>query len=66
MTDTTNTKPIFDVYSVDGEGKQAHWIPLGVAFEHENGKGANILLDALPINFSGKLVIRLREPKNSN
>ena len=60
MTNTYEPqKPTFHVYAVKGEGKRAIWIKIGAAFEHQDGKGFGIDLDALPIN--GRLV--LREPK---
>jgi hypothetical protein len=51
-------KPAFRAYTVikrDGD-KDDYWLNLGVAFEHEDGEGLNILLQALPID--GKLVLR--------
>ena len=39
----------------------ANWLKLGVAWEHEDGEGLNILLDASPI--SGRLVVRKNKPK---
>ena len=47
-------------YTKDGEEK-ANWIRLGVAFENKDGKGFNLQLTAMPL--SGKLVMRLAEPK---
>ena len=68
---TTRTAPSsatrrFDVFIVedyntrDGEEK-SNWIRIGVAFENKDAKGFNIQLTALPV--TGKLVIRLHEPK---
>ena len=56
----------FDVFVVedystkDGEEK-ANWIRLGVAFENKDGKGFNLQLTAFPV--TGKLVMRLHEPR---
>lgn len=47
------------VFVVDGEGEKAFWTKIGAAWLHEDRKGFNILLTAMPIN--GRLVIR--EPK---
>lgn len=47
------------VFVVDGEGEKAFWTKIGAAFPHEDAKGFNILLTAMPLN--GRLVIR--EPK---
>jgi len=37
------------------------WMRIGVAFPHEDGKGFNLSLHAVPID--GKVVLRLHEPK---
>jgi hypothetical protein len=51
---------VVEDYTKDGEAK-ANWVRLGVAFENKHGKGFNLQLTAFPV--SGKLVIRLYEPK---
>jgi hypothetical protein len=51
---------VVEDYTKDGEEK-ANWIRLGVAFENKDGKGFNLQLTAFPV--SGKLVMRLAEPK---
>jgi len=51
---------VVEDYTKDGEEK-ANWIRLGVAFENKDGKGFNLQLTAIPV--SGKLVMRLHEPK---
>jgi hypothetical protein len=38
------------------EGQDDFWLNLGLAFPHKDGKGFNIILQALPID--GKLVCR--------
>jgi hypothetical protein len=40
---------------IDGEGKQARWREIGVAFGSEKGGTITVLLDALPV--SGKIVL---------
>jgi len=61
----TATARRFDVfvvedYTKDGE-ERANWIRVGVAFENKDGKGFNVQLTAIPV--SGKLVMRLHEPR---
>ena len=51
---------VVEDYTKDGEEK-ASWIRLGVAFENKDGKGFNLQLTAIPV--TGKLVMRLHEPK---
>ena len=53
---------VVEDYSKDGEEK-ANWIRIGIAFENKDGKGFNVQLTALPV--SGKLVLRLHEPKEN-
>jgi hypothetical protein len=56
-------RPKFNAYTVreyekDGK-KDSFWTKIGVAFEHKNGGGFDVVLEAFPIN--GR--ITLREPK---
>ncbi len=67
MTDTTNTettakKPAFVAYSVrERDGKKAKFTEIGVAFPHRDGKGFDILYDAVPL--SGRITLRASESK---
>ena len=58
-------QPAFIVYAVtDKEGAEKNfWVKLGAAFEHGDGQGLNIVLDALPVN--GRLTLRKPEPSKS-
>jgi hypothetical protein len=62
-TATTSTKPPYIAYSVRerGEGKRARFTEIGVAFPHKDGKGFDILYDAIPL--SGRITLRVNEPK---
>ena len=53
---------VVEDYTREGEDK-TNWIRIGVAFENKDGKGFNVQLSALPI--SGKLVLRLHEPREA-
>ncbi|RJG54224.1 hypothetical protein D0Z70_13920 [Sphingobium terrigena] len=53
---TSNRKPAFRLYIVNGEGEKAIWIPVGAAWSHQDGKGYSISLDAIPV--TGRLVMR--------
>lgn len=55
--------PIFNAYVVregKGEDQKGFWTRIGVVFEHEDGEGGTLMLDALPVN--GRIV--LRTPKS--
>jgi hypothetical protein len=41
---------------VPTEGKDDYWLNIGLAFPHQDGKGFNVMLQALPLN--SKLVLR--------
>ena len=57
-----NQQPTYQAYTVvKREGQDDFWLNIGAGFEHQDGKGINILLQALPID--GKVV--LRPPKDS-
>lgn len=51
------------VFVVDGEGDNAFWTKIGAAWEHEDRKGFNIILSAMPLN--GRLVIREPKPQDA-
>src|SRR5580700_8932310 len=50
-------QPTHRAYSViRREGQDDYWLNLGLAFPHKDGKGFNIMLQALPLD--GKIVCR--------
>lgn len=54
--------PVLIAYVVkDRPGKKSVWVRIGVAFPHDRGAGLTVLLNALPLNFDGRIV--LVEPK---
>jgi len=55
---------MYRVYSIIERPKNDdYWLNIGVAFPHEDGKGFNVMLQALPIHGNGKIVLREHEPK---
>jgi len=62
---TAATTRRFDVFVVEdytkGGAEKANWIRVGVAFENKDAKGFNLQLNAIPV--TGKLVMRLHEPR---
>jgi hypothetical protein len=59
-------KPTHIAYSVrDFEKKpgeaDSSWLKVGVGFLHKDGKGFDVVLDAVPV--SGRIVLRLNTPK---
>ncbi len=54
-----NQLPNYTAYTVvkRGEGQDDYWLAIGAAFQHQDGDGFNIVLQALPIN--GKIVLRI-------
>jgi hypothetical protein len=70
MSQDTNTettgkpkrKPSHIAYSIrDREGKDSKWTEIGVAFQHKDGKGFDILFDVVPLN--GRIAMRVQEQK---
>lgn len=58
-TDNTSNKPDFNVFA-EKEGRTKRddrLIRIGAAWQHRNGTGINVQIDALPFGFNGKLVI---------
>lgn len=60
MTTETNS-PAFMLYRVDGNGPEARWTKIGAAWPNRDGKGFNILCDAVPLQ--GRIVMRAYTPK---
>jgi hypothetical protein len=52
-------KPTHEAFVVSGEGEIAFWTKIGGVWPHDDGKGFNVELIALPV--SGRLVIRERK-----
>jgi hypothetical protein len=52
-------QPTYRAFTVikRGEGQDDFWLAIGAAFQHQDGDGYNIVLQALPID--GKIVLRL-------
>ena len=50
--------PVYAVYTVieREKGKDPFWLRIGAAWEHKDGNGYNVTLDALPVN--GRLSLR--------
>ena len=58
----TERYDVFVVENFHSQGEdRASWTRVGVAFPHDDGKGFQVQLKALPVD--GKLVIRLHLPK---
>lgn len=60
-------KPSHSAYTVRDFTKKdtgevdSSWLQIGSAWLHKDGKGFDVVLDALPVN--GRVVVRLNEPK---
>jgi hypothetical protein len=52
---TTQRKPAYIAYAVNGEGKQAFWTRIGTAWPQTKGEGFNIDLTAFPVN--GRIIL---------
>ena len=66
-TQTEPNRPTYIAYHVQEaakEGGKERWVELGAFFSHRDGSGGNLVLDALPINFSGKIVLRAPSQKS--
>ena len=60
MTETR--RPDVAAYVVrDREDKKSNWREVGIGFAHKDGKGFDLLLDAVPVG--GRLVVRTIEDK---
>jgi hypothetical protein len=56
---------MYRVYSIiERQRQDDYWLNIGVAFPHEDGKGFNVMLQALPIHGNGKIVLREHDGKD--
>lgn len=58
-TNTTKTskKPTHALFHVtDGKDDKAHWVRIGAAWPHKDGKGMSLQLDLLPRD--GRIILR--------
>ena len=54
-------KPTLIAHTVrEREGQKPVWTRIGAAWPHDKGNGLTLQLEALPLNFDGRIV--LREP----
>ena len=58
---TMSNKPAFIAYQVEDAGQgedttKGHWLEIGAAWPHKDGKGYSINLRALPVD--GRIVLR--------
>jgi hypothetical protein len=51
--------PSHGVFVIEGEGDKAFWTKVGCAWQHQDGNGFNITLNAVPL--TGRLVLRSRK-----
>ena len=50
--------PVLIAYVVKSRpGKKARWLRIGVAFPHDKGADLTVVLNALPLNFDGRIVL---------
>jgi hypothetical protein len=66
-TETENKTPTHRAYSVRNFGddnKKSYWTQIGSAWEHKDGKGYSVQLEAFPVN--GRLTIRPIKEKSEN
>ena len=59
----TNSKPSHEVFAVsETKGDKSRWLKIGACWAHDDGKGFNVKLEALPLN-GASIVIRVRTDK---
>ncbi|OWK46466.1 hypothetical protein [Fimbriiglobus ruber] len=61
---TKSTKPAFIAYQVrEGKDEKGYFNRIGIAFSHSDGKGFNLLIDALPLD--GRITLRVPSEKSA-
>jgi hypothetical protein len=44
------------------KGRKARWTPIGPFFSHADGNGGTLIIEALPVAFDGRIVLRASKP----
>jgi hypothetical protein len=61
MTDKQSSKAPNHIayYVTDGtDAKKGQWTKIGAAWDHDDTKGLTLQLDAIPLGFTGRVVLR--------
>lgn len=61
MSDTNANRPSHRLFNVMGDGDNARWTDIGVAWTTKDSKGFTLALNAIPVN--GRIVMRINEEK---
>lgn len=65
MSNPTTNRPTHTAYSVrdyqKGSETKSQWSAIGIAWQHRDGQGFDIVLDAIPVN--GRIALRKSKPK---
>lgn len=66
-TETTKgRKPTHDVLYVKEEGEKPSWSNHGAGWLHQDQHGMNLIIDSIPVNFNGRLVVKVRKEKTAS
>lgn len=63
MSDNNTNRPSHRLFNVTGDGGNARWTDIGVAWATKDGKGFTLVLNAIPVN--GRVVMRINEEKDA-
>ena len=63
MSDTNSNRPSHRLFNVTGDGDNARWTDIGVAWATKDAKGFTLALNAIPVN--GRIVMRINEEKDA-
>jgi hypothetical protein len=55
-TNTEPKRPTHNIWRVTGDNKDARWVKVGAAWPNRDGKGLNLVFDAVPV--TGRIVLR--------
>ena len=59
----SSNSPAYIAYHVNGQGRNANWVKIGAAWQSKDGSGYSLQIDAVPLNWDGRIV--LRQPKSN-
>lgn len=64
MTETAyKSHPTHTIFKVMGDGPEAKWIKVGVAFPHKDRKGLALIFDGIPVD--GRIALRVNRKRGA-
>ena len=61
MTQKPVNKPTHEIFNVLGDGENAQWTKIGVAWTHKDGEGLNLAINCIPVEQGNTVIRKIKE-----